>query len=185
MNGPILSASPSFPWRKNIASYLVPVCLIPDAMRFKDKVGNDPDAKKTFLILQDAFETLMDGRQRCQYDKANDIKGGKWPIQTCYDAFREEFRKERYGKWNEWYDENVKKWEEEDKEGGGTGPSDPPLTNATEAAANVTSAVAEVGGAFVNGLAWVCTQVSRHAWEFASFVGTAIGIGAYLWGAYM
>lgn len=194
MNGPVLSVSPSLPWWNNIASYLVPVCHTADTSRFKDKVGDDPDAKKTFLILQDVFETLMDGRKRCKYDKAHEIKG-KWPVQSCYLAFQEVYRqeredriKERREKYKKWYEESEEKWDSEYKEGDGTGTSDPPLEDDTGAMATVTSTVAQVRDATVLAFAWLWVHIANHtweAWELGSVSGIFIGIGAALWGAYM
>lgn len=45
--------------------------------------------------MTSAFDTLLDGRLRCEYDQAKRIKG-KWYMrgQTCYDAFYEEYREE-------------------------------------------------------------------------------------------
>ncbi|KAG6356201.1 hypothetical protein INS49_015588 [Diaporthe citri] len=56
-----------------------------------DKVGDDSRALNTFLILREVFETLTDGVRRCEYDEVHRIKG-KWSVQTCHDAFREEYR---------------------------------------------------------------------------------------------
>lgn len=54
-----------------------------------------------FHTLDEALTTLLDGRRRCEYDKAHRIKG-KWPYQTCRDAFREEYREIRQGKFDRW-----------------------------------------------------------------------------------
>lgn len=70
----------------------------------QDKVGDDLEAINTFLVAQEAFETLQDPRRRCEYDKAHRIKGGMWPVQTCRDAFRDEYRhieREMYDKYLE------------------------------------------------------------------------------------
>lgn len=70
----------------------------------QDKVGDDLEAINTFLVAQEAFETLQDPRRRCEYDKAHRITGGMWPVQTCRDAFRDEYRhieREMYDKYLE------------------------------------------------------------------------------------
>lgn len=43
------------------------------------------------MTMLELFETLTDERRRCEYDKEHRIRG-KWPVQTCRDAFREEYR---------------------------------------------------------------------------------------------
>lgn len=70
----------------------------------QDKVGDDLEAINTFLVAQEAFDTLQDPRRRCEYDKAHRITGGMWPVQTCRDAFRDEYRhieREMYDKYLE------------------------------------------------------------------------------------
>lgn len=68
-------------------------------IRSQDKVG-DKDIE-VFRTLDEALTTLLDGRRRCEYDKENRIKG-KWPYQTCRDAFREEYREIRQEKFDKW-----------------------------------------------------------------------------------
>lgn len=43
------------------------------------------------MAVREIFDTLMDGRRRCEYDKDHHIRG-KWAVQTCHDAFRKEYR---------------------------------------------------------------------------------------------
>lgn len=86
--------------------------------RLQDKIQGSPEAYEKFLIVQEAFETLLDGRLRCEYDKQHGIKG-KWPVQACRIAFREEYRelqRNRYEKWKEILD---------DRRTSGTRKSDP------------------------------------------------------------
>lgn len=92
----------------------------------QDKVGNDPEAMKTLLVTQEAFETLQDPRRRCEYDKAHRIRG-MWPVQTCRDAFREEYRqieREMYEKYLEVLEErNARRTSGSSSKGDGTGSS--------------------------------------------------------------
>lgn len=58
----------------------------------QDKVkGDSLEALENYVTMNEAFNTLTNGRLRCEYDKAHNIKG-KWATQTCRDAFREEYR---------------------------------------------------------------------------------------------
>ncbi|KAL1854763.1 hypothetical protein Daus18300_011359 [Diaporthe australafricana] len=60
-----------------------------------DKIGHTDAAKEAWFEVTTAFDTLLDGRRRCEYDDAKRIKGlWRKKGQTCYDAFREEYRQE-------------------------------------------------------------------------------------------
>lgn len=62
-----------------------------------------------FLAMQEAFDTLSDGRRRCEYDKENGIRG-LWLVQTCRDAFREEYKQIAREEWARYWEiEDAKK----------------------------------------------------------------------------
>lgn len=71
--------------------------------------------------MHEVFETLTEGRRRCEYDKANDIKG-KWPFQTCHDAFRKDY----HHKVREIYEKAMKEFEKRKKGSPGNEESDEP-----------------------------------------------------------
>ncbi|KAH8756700.1 hypothetical protein F5883DRAFT_525992 [Diaporthe sp. PMI_573] len=74
-----------------------------------DKVeGDRGEVLEKYLATHEIFDTLLNGRLRCEYDKEHRIKG-KWPFQTCHDAFREEYREIRRQKAERQYAEKFGK----------------------------------------------------------------------------
>lgn len=88
-------------------------------IRLQDKRAHDPEVTAKFVAVREIFDTLMDGRRRCEYDKEHRIRG-KWAVQTCHDAFRKEYRElaREEGK-------RQRKLREERKADGDQGPSAP------------------------------------------------------------
>jgi hypothetical protein len=75
----------------------------------QDKVeGDRGEVLEKYLATHEIFDTLLNGRLRCEYDKEHRIKG-KWPFQTCHDAFREEYREIRRQKAERQYAEKFGK----------------------------------------------------------------------------
>ncbi|KAI3394249.1 hypothetical protein diail_2990 [Diaporthe ilicicola] len=59
-----------------------------------DKVGNSWEATETYATVNEAYETLLNPRRRCEYDKSHGIKG-LWRSQACRVAFYQEYKQER------------------------------------------------------------------------------------------
>lgn len=93
-------------------------CCSPLTVGSQDKLGNTEESVDNFIEKTKIFDTLQNGRLRCEYDKEHRIKG-KWPFQTCRDAFREEYRKIMRSTWERFKEtfpeEQKEAWE---KQGG-------------------------------------------------------------------
>lgn len=196
----VASAGTSFLRRNHIKQnpfvYFDPIA--DSSFELQDKVGDDPEAINTLLIAQEAFETLQDDRRRCEYDKAHRIKG-KWPIQTCRNAFRDEYReieREMYEKYLEALEEKGKarrtwgsregdesEWSSRESESTrsyrmrseGRQPEPEKRSSVPPATARVEDEPDDVLNAVVTGLAWGAEGV-------VAFLGGACAVVTYHFG---